>query len=129
MSQINNIKSYTCKFAILQATTHGLALQLRDESALEYLNRREVTLGGYVSHITMFYPRDKSRAPFPVLLYVATPSNKDWLGPAPLPSLAEQVYLHHKFDPMLARQSSVYNHKTCKKSLKEVAFFHIQSGA
>jgi cation transport protein ChaC len=58
---------------------------------LNYLNNREVTLGGYVSHITMFYPRDSSLDPFPILLYIATPTSQHWLGPAPLDEVAEQV--------------------------------------
>jgi cation transport protein ChaC len=76
-----------------QEVTHGLALKLKDQAALNYLNNREVTLGGYVSHITLFYPRDKSRPPFPILLYIATPTNRHWLGPAPLDDVAEQVIL------------------------------------
>jgi len=73
------------------AETYGVAFQLINESALEYLNNREVALGGYISHITMFQPRDKSRMPMPVLLYVATPSNEHWLGHAPAEHIANQV--------------------------------------
>ena len=61
------------------------------QAALNYLNNREVTLGGYVSHITIFYPKDKTKDPFPILLYIATPTNRHWLGPAPLDDVAEQV--------------------------------------
>ena len=71
--------------------THGVAFQLLGEAALNYLNQREVQLGGYVSHITLFQPKDLTLPPFPVLLYVATPSNQHWLGPANLESIAEQV--------------------------------------
>ena len=68
-----------------------MAFQLLGESALEYLNKREVTLGGYASHITSFQPKDASTAPFPVLLFVATPSNEHWLGPDALETVAHQV--------------------------------------
>lgn len=71
--------------------TYGVAFQLINESALDYLNNREVALGGYISHITMFQPRDKSRPPMPVLLYVATPSNQHWLGHATVDEIANQV--------------------------------------
>jgi len=74
-----------------EAVTYGVAFQLINESALDYLNNREVALGGYISHITMFQPRDKSKMPIPVLLYVATSSNQHWLGHASADSIAEQV--------------------------------------
>jgi len=74
----------------IEATTYGVAFQLLGESALEYLNKREVTLGGYATHITLFQPQDRS-APFPVLLFVATPSNDHWLGAGPLDKIAHQV--------------------------------------
>ena len=73
--------------------THGVAFQLLGDSALEYLNNREVTLGGYVNHMTTFYPANAAdnRNPFPVLLFMATPSNDLWLGSAPLEDIAEQA--------------------------------------
>ena len=71
--------------------TYGVAYQLLGEAALDYLNQREVQLGGYVSHITLFQPKDPTSPPFPVLLYVATPSNQHWLGPQNLDIIAEQV--------------------------------------
>lgn len=74
-----------------KATTYGIAFQLVDDSALNYLNNREVSLGGYISHITLFQPRDPSKRPIPVLLYVATPSNQQWMGHAPIEQIAEQV--------------------------------------
>ena len=71
--------------------TYGVAFQLINEAALDYLNNREVALGGYISHIAMFIPRDPSRMPMPVLLYVATPSNQHWLGHAASENIANQV--------------------------------------
>ena len=74
--------------------TYGVAFQLLGEAALDYLNQREIQLGGYKSHITLFQPKDSSTAPFPVLLYVATPSNQHWLGPERLDKVAEQVCIN-----------------------------------
>jgi len=75
-----------------RSQTHGVAFQLLGDSALEYLSNREVTLGGYVNHMTTFYPAGAGgRNPFPVLLFMATPSNDLWLGSAPLEDIAEQV--------------------------------------
>lgn len=71
--------------------THGMALELKGEDALEYLNNREMTLGGYLQRITTFHTMDGSRPPFPVLVFVATPQSKHWLGPAPLETIAKQV--------------------------------------
>ena len=68
-----------------------MAFQLLGEKALEYLERRECTLGGYKTQMSMFQPEDGTRAPFPVLLYIATPSNQHWMGPAKAEDIAEQV--------------------------------------
>lgn len=73
------------------ATTHGCAFQLIDEEALAYLEKRECKLGGYKTVVTLFEPKDPGRPPFPVLLYIATPSNPHWLGDAPADEIAEQV--------------------------------------
>jgi hypothetical protein len=50
-----------------------------------------MTLGGYLQRITTFHTMDGSRPPFPVLVFVATPQSRHWLGPAPLQSIAKQV--------------------------------------
>jgi len=73
------------------AITHGVALQLKGEEALEYLNNREMTLGGYIQQLTTFIPADPNFKPFPVLVFVATPQSKHWLGPACSSSIAKQV--------------------------------------
>jgi len=76
--------------------TYGVALELKGEEALDYLNNREMTLGGYSQQITLFHPveePDKPTTPsFPVLVFVASPnSGPYWLGPADPQDIAEQV--------------------------------------
>jgi cation transport regulator ChaC len=78
-------------FLPFQGLTHGVAFQLLGEKAFEYLNNREVTLGGYDTHMTTFESEDGSRAPFPVLFYNATSSNDLWLGSADEEEIAEEV--------------------------------------
>jgi len=73
-------------------TTHGVALELTGEEALDYLNNREMTLGGYSQKITMFQPIPGDQAPpFPVLVFVATSFSNYWLGPAEPHEIADQV--------------------------------------
>ena len=79
-----------------QEETHGVAMQLQGEEALDYLNTREVTLGGYGQRIVLFHPlqsEDKPPIdPFPVLVFVASPnSGPYWLGPASPSEIALQV--------------------------------------
>lgn len=73
------------------AITHGLALELRGEEALDYLNNREMTLGGYLQRITTFQPVDSKLPAFPVLVFIATPQSKHWLGPESASHIAKQV--------------------------------------
>ena len=73
-----------------------MALELQGEEALEYLNNREMTLGGYSQQITLFHPAaapdQAPPPPFPVLVFVASPnSGPYWLGPASPQEIAEQV--------------------------------------
>ena len=50
-----------------------------------------MTLGGYLQKITQFHATEKDIPPFPVLVFVATPQSKHWLGPADSHYLAKQV--------------------------------------
>ena len=79
--------------------THGVALELQGQEALDYLNKREMTLGGYSQQITLFQPApaplktSSPPPPFPVLIFVASPnSGPYWLGPASPREIAEQVH-------------------------------------
>ena len=54
---------------------------LNESTTLDYLNKREVLLGGYISVMTMFYPVDSTSPSVPVLFYVATPSNEQAVLP------------------------------------------------
>ena len=85
--------------------TYGVAFQLINEAALDYLNNREIALGGYISHITLFQPKDPNKIPMPVLLYVATSSNPQWLGYATEEDIADQVLLYSHY------KNSVKTHK------------------
>jgi len=73
------------------AITHGIALELKGEEALDYLNNREMTLGGYLQKIVTFHPTEKEIPPFPVLVFIATPQSKHWLGPSCESLIAKQV--------------------------------------
>lgn len=76
----------------LQAVTWGRAFQFTDEAAtLAYLGNRESNIGGYTTIIAQFYPRDPKDAPFPVLVYIALPSNPHYLGPASVDTIATQI--------------------------------------
>ncbi len=88
---VENVETRLHRTLSFQARTHGVAFQLLGENALDYLERRECSLGGYVTHITLFHPRDGTKQAFPVLLYMATDANRHWLGPAPFSEIAEQV--------------------------------------
>ena len=73
------------------ADTHGVAMELTGDEALDYLNNREMNLGGYTQKITLFHTADPKHPPFPVLVFVATAKSSFWLGPASASEIAEQV--------------------------------------
>ncbi|XP_064550894.1 glutathione-specific gamma-glutamylcyclotransferase 1 [Drosophila montana] len=80
-----------------EGITWGCAYRITGSTALEYLKQRECTLGGYATLETKFFPRVASHdTPFSgeaveVMVYVATPENRHWLGDAPLAVIAEQI--------------------------------------
>jgi glutathione-specific gamma-glutamylcyclotransferase len=76
---------------------YGCAYKITGDLALDYLEQRECTLGGYMTAYTKFYPRiatefsGLSGEAFPVLLYIATPSNEFWMGEDDLEMIAQQI--------------------------------------
>ncbi|CAG0894548.1 unnamed protein product [Darwinula stevensoni] len=68
----------------------GQAYELINEDALEYLNHREVVLGGYRSELTLFRSRDEG-VEFPVLVFLSVPGSPGWLGPASPRDVADQI--------------------------------------
>lgn len=75
----------------------GCAYKVTGDLALSYLEQRECTLGGYATAYTKFYPRVASEfsglsgEAFPVLLYIATPTNDYWMGDEHPEEIAKQI--------------------------------------
>lgn len=81
--------------------TYGCAFKVTGPDALEYLENRECSLGGYIVTTTKFYPhvaQEDSDAPwnvageaFPAQLYIATDQSRHWMGEATPLELAQQI--------------------------------------
>ena len=59
---------------------------------IAYLNKREC--GGYTTQEITFYPNDSMHSikdPFTVLVYIATETNPNYLGPQTMESLATRI--------------------------------------
>ena len=63
------------------------------ENVTQHLDHREK--GGYKAVTEMFYPQDSNVEPFELKIYIGTEDNPDYLGPAPLDDIAEQIFTSH----------------------------------
>lgn len=61
------------------------------EASLQYLNVREVVLGGYITEMVEFIPKERSHGSVLALVYIATPDNPIYLGPASDKEIAAQI--------------------------------------
>ena len=77
----------------LQEQVWGMAYLVAEEDiphVREYLDFREK--GGYSLTSVTFYPRDTTiHQPFEVMIYIATPDNRNYLGPAAMEDIAQQI--------------------------------------
>nr|XP_009682967.1 PREDICTED: LOW QUALITY PROTEIN: cation transport regulator-like protein 1 [Struthio camelus australis] len=92
--RMRNVSSKTCH-ALGWACTWGVAYEVCGEqiaASLQYLNMREAVLGGYDTKLVKFHPQDKDAGePILALVYIATPQNPSYLGPASEEDIAAQI--------------------------------------
>lgn len=77
-----------------EASTWGMAFEVTGpqiEETLQYLNIREVMMGGYVTEMVEFTPRERGQSSMLSLVYIATADNPMYLGPAPDVEIAAQI--------------------------------------
>lgn len=80
-----------------EGITWGCAYKVTGDLALQYLEQRECTLGGYETKYSKFFPRIASEfsgisgEAFPVILYIATPKNNLWMGDDNPETMAMQI--------------------------------------
>uniref|UniRef100_A0A8C6TVV4 Gamma-glutamylcyclotransferase n=1 Tax=Neogobius melanostomus TaxID=47308 RepID=A0A8C6TVV4_9GOBI len=76
------------------ACTWGVAYEVTGpqiEESLQYLNIREVMMGGYITEVVEFTPRERGQSSQLALVYIATADNPIYLGPAPDAEIAAQI--------------------------------------
>ncbi|XP_078134203.1 glutathione-specific gamma-glutamylcyclotransferase 1-like isoform X1 [Sander vitreus] len=77
-----------------EACTWGVAYEVTNsqiEESLQYLNMREVVLGGYITEMVEFIPKEKGEGALLALVYIATSDNPIYLGPASDEDIAAQI--------------------------------------
>ena len=75
-----------------QEKVWGIAYEIASKDipgVLEYLDFREKN--GYKASWVRFHPKNAEHQAFQAKLYIATPQNEFYLGPASLPEIAEQI--------------------------------------
>nr|ACO09322.1 Cation transport regulator-like protein 1 [Osmerus mordax] len=76
------------------ASTWGVAFEVTGtqvEESLKYLNVREAVCGGYVTKAVEFVPDGENEEPVQALVYIATPDNPLYLGPASPEVIGSQI--------------------------------------
>ncbi|XP_028857957.1 glutathione-specific gamma-glutamylcyclotransferase 1 isoform X1 [Denticeps clupeoides] len=74
--------------------TWGVAFEVTGAQvaeSLKYLDVREAVRGGYVTKVVEFHPRGGHGPPVPALVYIATPDNPTYLGPASPDDIAARI--------------------------------------
>ncbi|XP_014347255.1 glutathione-specific gamma-glutamylcyclotransferase 1 [Latimeria chalumnae] len=77
-----------------EACTWGVAYEVRGDqirASLDYLNIRERAKGGYETKLVEFIPQEGGDAIILALVYIATPENPIFLGPASSEDIAMQI--------------------------------------
>ncbi|XP_034381523.1 glutathione-specific gamma-glutamylcyclotransferase 1-like [Cyclopterus lumpus] len=77
-----------------ESCTWGVAYEVTDsqiDDSLQYLNMREVVLGGYITETVEFIPKEKDQGALLALVYIATSDNAIFLGPASDKEIAAQI--------------------------------------
>ncbi|KAK7904949.1 hypothetical protein WMY93_017556 [Mugilogobius chulae] len=80
--------------AVLTGKHVGVAYEVTGpqiEESLQYLNIREVMMGGYITEVMEFTPRESDQSSHLALVYIATPDNPIYLGPASDTEIAAQI--------------------------------------
>lgn len=62
-----------------------------EENVRRHLDHREK--GGYTLRQVTFYPEDTSEKPLDLELYIGTEDNPNYLGPASMDDIANQIYV------------------------------------
>nr|XP_040054928.1 glutathione-specific gamma-glutamylcyclotransferase 1-like isoform X1 [Gasterosteus aculeatus aculeatus] len=77
-----------------ESCTWGVAYEVtasQIQESLQYLNVREVVLGGYMTETVEFTPKEEGQGALSALVYIATSDNPIYLGPAPDQEIAAQI--------------------------------------
>ncbi|XP_076168752.1 glutathione-specific gamma-glutamylcyclotransferase 1 isoform X2 [Ptiloglossa arizonensis] len=75
----------------LSGIVYGRAFQVHDSTALSYLKNRECILGGYITTLSTFCTQ-AGNEDISTIIFIATSKNEQWLGEAPLHTIAAQIY-------------------------------------